>query len=122
MLSANMPLNFYALTDGATLFAVSGTADSACFSSRIASEMDWFNDRMRLRSDPTLSGENARLKDLRIMRLYERRRVLSTAIEMIQEPHIISVVPPKTVVPEKRLNEPRRDPLPVIWSVAKNKG
>jgi hypothetical protein len=121
MLSANMPLSSYALKDGATLFAVSRTADSVCFWSRITSDMDWFNDRMRLRSDPILSSENARLKDLRMLRLYEQPGILAKALETMREPRILNLFATKTVVPQQQLTQPMTDQLPMIWAVAKKK-
>jgi hypothetical protein len=70
MLLGKMPLTFYSLGDGATLFVVDRSAKSVRFWRQIASNMDEFNERQRLRNCPRLSEEHARLKDLQLFNFH----------------------------------------------------
>jgi hypothetical protein len=113
MLMGKMPLTFYSLSDGATLFAVTRGRDSARAWSHITSDMDSFNDRMRIRSNPHLSREDDRLKDLKLMWLFERRGFVSKVVKII-EPRMPVPLSEKTVLTtEKVLGV---EPLPACWT------
>jgi hypothetical protein len=112
MLMGKMTLNFYSLSDGATLFAVTPGRDSARAWSHVTSNMDTFNDRMRIRASPHLSREDDRLKDLKLMWLFARRGFMSRVVKII-EPQMTVPLSDKTVLTmEKVLGV---DPLPVCW-------
>jgi hypothetical protein len=112
MLLGKMPLTFYSLSDGATLFAVTPGRDSARAWSHITSDMESFNDRMRIRSNPRLSREDDRLKDLKLMWLFERRGFVSKVVKVI-EPRMSVPLSEKTVLTtEHALGV---DPLPACW-------
>jgi hypothetical protein len=114
MLMGKMPLTFYSLGDGATLFAVDRSVDSARIWTQVAANMDEFNERQRLRCDPCLSKEHARLKDLQLSRLLDRRRTLLRVGAMREEREMPSVVG-RTVVCVDASVRPSVAPLPVCW-------
>jgi hypothetical protein len=114
MLMGKMPLTFYSLGDGSMLFAVDRRTDSARIWTQVAANMDEFNERQRLRYDPHLSEEHARLKDLQLLRLLDRRRTLLRVGTMREERDMPSVVGGTVVCADGSVS-PSVAPLPVCW-------
>jgi hypothetical protein len=113
MLLGKMPLNFYSLSDGATLFAVTPGRDSARAWSHITSNMESFNDRMRIRASPDLSREDDRLKDLKLMWMFERRGFVSKVVKIIEPQMMVPLSEKSVLTTEKVIGV---DPLPVCWA------
>jgi hypothetical protein len=120
MLMGKMPLTFYCLRDGAMLFAVDRGADSAQTWTRIASNMDEFNERHRLSCDPRMAREMARLKDFRMDRLVERRHSFWKGAAISVEPEMPNALTAKTVVDWGEVRGPCVDPLPVCWAAGRH--
>jgi len=115
ILHGKMTVTFYSLTDGTTLFAVDRRADSAQLWTRIASDMDEFRERQRLRSDPRLAGEHARLRDLQFARLLDRRPAAAAPARLLDDLEAPRAARCATVVPDARPAKPAVLPLPVCW-------
>lgn len=109
----DQPLNFYSLSDGDFLIAVSKKSESFVFQ-KFSEDYDEFVHKMKSCINPRLAGTAARIRDLRMQRieLYSKHS------------KIYEIDPPErqipTVIPSNEEKCPNIEPLPILWDIKQN--
>ncbi|OHT14017.1 hypothetical protein TRFO_15666 [Tritrichomonas foetus] len=111
------PLNFYSVSDGDFLIAVSKKSEDMVFQ-KFTENYDEFVQKMKVLINPKLSGTVAKLRDLRMQKL-ENCTKFPRIYEIEQETTTIPTFVDERndgQLPEK----PSDEPLPVLWDIKQN--
>lgn len=109
----DQPLNFYSLSDGDFLIAVSKKSESFIFQ-KFSEQYDEFVHKMKSCINPKLSGTAAKLRDLRRQKLElcsRQIKIYEIESEDVQIP---------TVIPSDDYPSPSNEPLPILWGIKQN--
>ena len=110
----DQPLNFYSLSDGDFLIAVSKKSESIVFQ-KFSEDYDEFVHKMKSCINPKLANTAARLRDLRMQRieLYSKQPKISYEADSTE-----LQIP--TVIPSDDEDSPSVEPLPMLWDNKQN--
>ncbi|OHT11804.1 hypothetical protein TRFO_18585 [Tritrichomonas foetus] len=120
ILNENLTFWYYQIHAGDIIVAAPNTTDKSDISKWLSHtrEAESFTDRISSIIDPRTSREAARLRDFQMSRMERKPRCfrkLSTSIK--NQNQCVTASPGlNLVIPDRNLEEPSCDPLPVFWA------